>query len=326
MNFRTELPNPQYDFNINHTDKLISIGSCFADVIAKQMNQYKFNIVGNPFGTIFNPISIFKILKPKEDLTRNTFETNDNWLNYDVHSSFVSENSTTLNQEIKTKKQVLDDCLKEANYLILTFGTAWVYKLKSTQTIVSNCHKMPSNLFNKVILSVEDITNEFDSWYSSILKINPTLKIILTVSPVRHIKDTIELNSVSKSILRVVCHLLQNKHPNIYYFPSYEIVMDDLRDYRFYKSDLIHPNETAEEYIWDKWKTSLFNSETNDFIKEWNQILLNIQHKPFKPNTIEYQKFIQHTIQKIERISINIDTSEEMFQLKNKLDHGNSNH
>ncbi|MEQ9165891.1 MAG: GSCFA domain-containing protein, partial [Fulvivirga sp.] len=209
--------------------------------------------------------------------------------------------------------------LKKTDYLIITFGTAFVYELDSTAEVVANCHKVPAKNFTKKLLTQKQVLEAFEEVYQRLMDLKPDLKIILTVSPVRHIKDTLALNSVSKSTLRLTCHTLENQYENVEYFPSYELVMDDLRDYRFYKSDMLHPSAEAEDYIWNKFASTYFNDQTQSFIKEWVKIKVAIDHRPFNPASEKHQQFIKATIKKIELLPQEISFSQELEMLRNQL-------
>jgi len=283
----------------------------------------KFKVLANPYGIVFNPESIFTLINASLD--KNEFpndgylETNNIWRNYYFHSELYGNSKEELSRKINERKALAHDFLLKARILTITFGTAYVYRLKSNQEVVSNCHKMPASLFTKELLTSEQIIKSFDLFYKKIIAADPGLKIILTVSPVRHIKDSIQLNSVSKSILRMACHNLAKSNENISYFPAYEIMMDDLRDYRFYKEDMIHPTEVAENYIWEKFIDTYFETKSKEFIKEWSGILRALEHKPFHPESESHQAFIKETIKKIKGLQGDIDMSYELIMLEKQL-------
>ncbi|MFL5728087.1 MAG: GSCFA domain-containing protein [Cytophagaceae bacterium] len=321
--FRTEISINPSPFRIDHRSKFFTIGSCFSDVMGEKLLENKFRTLVNPFGTVFNPHSIFSLLNaslgkdnPFED---DSVESNGIWYNYHFHSEVSALSRKELNDTIHKKLTFASDFLKQTKVLTITFGTAFVYKLQSNQHLVCNCHKQPSALFSRELLSAEQISNAFHAFYEKLIRFNPDLKIILTVSPVRHIKDTIPLNSLSKSILRLACHEISDKHEDISYFPAYEIMMDDLRDYRFYKKDMIHPSEVAEEYIWDKFCDTYIEPSSLDFMKEWAGIRKALDHKAFHPESASHQAFIRETIRKIKSLSSQADLSAELSQLENQL-------
>ncbi len=321
--FRTELnlvPSPD---KISYRSKIVTIGSCFSQVIGERLLTNKFDVLVNPFGTVFNPISIFRLLE--NSLSTNVSHTTTNvenkgaWFNYHVHSDFYGRTQEELSLKLAEKFNQVNHYLENTTTLIITFGTAFVYKLKSTNEIVANCHKKPATDFIKELLTVEEIISSFITTYSRLKIKNPNLKIILTVSPVRHTKDSLQLNSVSKSILRVACHELSEQFPEVVYFPSYELMMDDLRDYRFYKEDMIHPTEVAEEYIWNKFSEVYFEEETKETIKDWSSLSKALHHKPFREDSEEYKNFLLATLKRLKLLEGKINVKEEIKSITNLL-------
>ena len=215
--------------------------------------------------------------------------------------------------------QEVNQQLQEARVLIITTGTAFVYEQKSLQLAVANCHKQAQKDFLRRLSSLEEMHTGFEKFYYALKKHNPAIKIILTVSPVRHIKDSLELNSVSKSLLRLLAHQTCERYPELSYFPSYELQLDDLRDYRFYGRDLLHPSEEAEDYIWEKFISTYFSEESRKFLKEWQGIKRALSHRPFNPASEAHQSFIRKTIKKLEDFPYQVDVSEEILQLKSQL-------
>ncbi len=329
MNFRTEIEKPKPTFLLNYQHKILALGSCFVDTIGKKLQSCRFKTEINPFGTIFNPHSIFKILDKiifflenkknahnsadflgenwEKIIEQNAFvEKNGFWVHLDFHSDFFGETKEILAQKIILKIEEIANFLKTTNVLLLTLGTAWVYEHKFLQKIVSNCHHIPQKDFDKYLLQIPQITQYFDVFFEKIKNINPNIHTFLTLSPVRHQKDSLVLNQVSKSILRCAVYELCEKYPqNITYIPAYEILLDDLRDYRFYAEDLIHPSTTAENYIWDYVKTYFLDKKTNDFIQEWQEIQKNLSHKPRNPETESHQNFVKITQEKLKKFERN---------------------
>jgi hypothetical protein len=211
-------------------------------------------------------------------------------------------------------------CLASADVLLLTLGTAFIYRLKETGSIVANCHKAPANLFSKELLTVSEVTTSLVSLYTMLKAIRPHLQIILTLSPVRHIKDGIPENQVSKSVLRVACHEASLQCNQLSYFPAYECMLDDLRDYRFYKKDMIHPSEVAEEYIWEKFVTAYLDEATRIFLKDWDSIIKALAHKPFQPKSAAHQTFLRKTRDKLINLSRLVDVSSELQQVEKEMD------
>lgn len=323
MDFRTPIQIPLFITKINLKNPIMTLGSCFSDVIGEKLNQFKFQVSANPFGVVFNPISLHKLLRQSIDnqlFTQKMLVKNQEiFFHYDFHSEINAKKEEALEQKIGNLLKQSNYFLKKAEYLIITYGTAWVYQLIDNQTIVNNCHKQNAQLFTKKLLNVEEIMLDFSELYSLLKAHFPQLKIILTVSPVRHLKDTLPLNNVSKAVLRYVCHQITTQFPEIYYFPSYEIMLDDLRDYRFYKADMIHPNEIAEEYIWQQFTSHLLDENTQKFIQDWGKIRQAINHRPFQPQSEAHQKFLKNTLNELEKLSTQVDVSQEIKWVKNQI-------
>ncbi|MEQ6120211.1 GSCFA domain-containing protein [Reichenbachiella sp. MALMAid0571] len=319
VSFRTELNLLPFQEKIKLKDSVITIGSCFSDVIGSYLKEYKFNTLINPFGTVYNPISIFNLLKESEWDESKFVEHLGLFFHYDAHSGFCASSRIALRQQLTESKKIVSGELKKADWLVITFGTAFVYRLKESGKIVANCHKVPQNHFIKESLSVKEMSEAFLGLYKELKQNNPKIKLLLTVSPVRHVKDGLENNSVSKSKLRIICDTLQDEYNDVFYFPSYEIMMDDLRDYRFYKKDMIHPSNLAEEYIWNKFQQTYFDSETRDFIKKWKKIKEAIGHKPFNPESEAHQRFLKKTLGELQKMKGQVDINEEEKKLKDQI-------
>lgn len=320
--FRTTFQIPESKHKISLNTKILTFGSCFADVVGNQLKNNKLSTKVNPFGTLFNPLSIFKILSPtyiqadEQLFVQNT----ESWMHYDFHSQFLGNTQKELRESINQKLTDIHSHLTpHPSHLILTFGTSFIYKLLNPQTYVANCHKMPKNLFEKELLSVKDICRSFAVLYKELKEINPDLRIILTVSPVRHTKDGMAENQVSKSILRASCHYLTTDYQDVEYFPSYEIMMDDLRDYRFYKPDMIHPNEVAEQYIFERFSETYFDQNLKDFIKTWQPIRQALNHRPFNEKSDNHQQFLRKLLGDLEGISRFVNVKKEIDETRGKL-------
>lgn len=321
--FRTEIQLEPASQTINLNDKIITTGSCFADAIGKRLSETKFKVLANPFGVSYNPHSIHHALLyalHNQSIPEHTYLNNqDVFLNYDFHSEFSSLKKSELEKKIKDTIGVTHYFLKDTRWMFITYGTAWAYERTDTGEIVSNCHKMQGSNFNKVLLSQKKVLESFEEFYAMLKTFNPDINIILTVSPVRHIKDTLPLNSVSKAVLRLASQTISETYPNVFYFPAYELMMDDLRDYRFYKSDMLHPSEEAEEYIWEKFSATFFDSPTKEFIQRWKPIQSALKHKPFHPESAAHQSFLKNTLIQLEALSSSADISEEIKQIKSQL-------
>lgn len=315
--FRTEISIARGK-SISLKDRILTTGSCFAQQFGDWLASNKFNVLSNPFGTTYNPISIHENLadslanKLNESLF---FEADAMWKHFNYHSHWWASDKQSLTNTLQAQQNRVCQYLKESQVIIITYGTAWVYTHKTETCIVSNCHKAPATLFEKRLLTVAEIVKSFTSVYEKLQGINPGVRIILTVSPVRHLKDTIVLNSVSKATLRIACHQLVGTHEHVDYFPSYEIMMDDLRDYRFYDRDRIHPTEEAFEYISQKFSEQYFPAEVTSFIENWESLKQALQHKPFHPDSMQHQLFLKDLLTKLKSFSeINVEEEIRLIQ------------
>lgn len=313
--FRTVVRVPSGHHHISLNTAVLTTGSCFSDAIGNRLQSFKVPTLANPFGTTYNPLSIHKLLTTALEtgsVTSNLFVEHDSiHHHHDFHSSFASFSKTELEQHLQDRIHETHHFLKKASWLMVTYGTAWVYEHRPTGQIVSNCHKQPGSLFTKSLLSQKHILESFEKLYHELKRQNPSLRIILTVSPVRHIKETLALNSVSKAVLRLTCHTIAEQHPDVEYFPAYEMMMDDLRDYRFYKGDMIHPTAEAEDYIWENFMTRYGDASLKDFIKKWQSIQSALAHKPFHPQSAGHQIFLAETLKKLDELSHLVDVTEE---------------
>jgi hypothetical protein len=323
MDFRTELTVPPSDWTFGLKDPLLTLGSCFAQSIGHRLSENKFRVLTNPFGTTYHPIAIHKLLRYASFHgypTEHTYLVNHGvHYNYDFHSSLADRDKTGLQKQIEDRIAATHIHLKDCRVVLLTYGTAWLFERQDTHEPVANCHKMTPSQFNRRLVSIEEVIESFDSAYKSIESHNPNIQFILTVSPVRHLKDTLPLNSVSKSILRLACHALSAKYRQVSYFPAYEIMMDDLRDYRFYESDLIHPSPFAEDYIWKKFIDCYCDKSTLQILSQWNDVHKAIAHKPFQAETEAHRKFLHETLKRLEALQSHINVQEEIARLKSLL-------
>jgi hypothetical protein len=323
MKWSIDFPIPNYPFPISHQSKILSLGSCFAQTIGQKMIDAKFDCLVNPFGTIFNPQSLEILLKAaiSEDQFEESLicERDGLYFHYYAHSDLWGKTKTEVIDKLRSKRKEAKVYLEQGTHLILTLGTAWVYELEEFRT-VANCHKQPGKLFSKRLLTLEEMESRLVLLFDDFSRRYPDLKVILTVSPVRHIKDGISENQLSKSLLRVLCANLQKRIASVSYFPAYEIMVDELRDYRFYKSDLIHPSEEAENYIWQKWQSSHFSEVTLSKVEEIRKVNLELAHRPLNPTSDSHHRFLEKLIQKLERLNSEFDFSKEIIQVQKRLD------
>ncbi len=321
--FRTEVEVEPSKCKINHKTPVMFLGSCFADNIGVMLTEKKFPVYVNPFGVIYNPMSVKQsldiLLCKKEFQKDDLYHFNNQWISFFHYSEFSSPDLKKALKKINSGIDKGTDFLKSTKFLFITFGTAWVYEWKETGRVVSNCHKIPAGKFNRRMLKPEEILEVWGEIIEKLIAQLPGLKIIFTVSPVRHWKDSAGGNMVSKSVLLYAIHLLRDKFPDTDYFPSYEIMMDDLRDYRFYSEDMIHLNSTAVNYIWQKFDQRFINDETRKVLKKVDEINRAVAHRPFRPGSENHLAFVEKTLQKIRQVESafpEMDFSKERQLLK----------
>jgi len=305
--FRTKIePKPSRN-KINYQTPVLFMGSCFTENIGNKMVDLKFPVMVNPFGVLYNPVSLrqsIEIILDKRDFEENDLIFfNEQWISFYHDTEFSNPEKKKALTKINETLNQSRVHLKNAKYLILSFGTAWVYEYKKFGKVVSNCHKIPSKEFVRYKLGVEDIFVQWAKLINRLEDFNPDLKIIFTVSPIRHWKDGAVENQLSKSTLLLAIHQLKKIFENVEYYPSYEIMMDDLRDYRFYADDMLHPSKVAIEYIWEHFVVTYLDEETKEILKEVNKIILADNHRPLNPNTVSHKDFLKNLQKEKERIT-----------------------
>ncbi len=322
--FRTIVDVPQQDDRIKtgYEDTTLWMGSCFAENIGGKMKRMKFPAEVNPFGVIYNPVSVgnsLRILLEKRFFTKDHLNYhNGRWYSFNHHTSFSSTDADKCLERINRSTEKGSEALKKSGYLFITFGTARVYEFRETGEVVSNCHKLPAKNFDRYLLSIEEIVERYKKLFEKLRLFNPGINIVLTVSPVRHWKDGPAGNQVSKSVLILAVQKLIEMFGFVQYFPAYEIVMDDLRDYRFYEKDMLHINSQAIEYIWEKFSTTFILHEAHLVMREVEKILQGLGHKPFDPSSESYRDFLQQIerqIMEIEKKYPFIDFTDELKAL-----------
>lgn len=313
MNFTTQIPISKHKNNISHKDKIMLLGSCFTENIGNKLSINGFETLINPFGILYNPFSICSSLNRIINLkfldSEDLVKVNEFWFSYEHHGVFRDEKCDNLLQTTNLGITKANLFLKQTNWLIITLGTAWVFFLKENNKILGNCHKLNPQLIDKKLLSVDEIVENTSLTINNIREINPNIKIILTVSPIRHWKQGYRENIISKSALHLATNQLCETINDCFYFPAYEIVMDELRDYRFYQADMLHPSEIAVDYIWEKFSTHLFSDSTANLCKDYCKLHSMKQHKAFNP---ESQGYKNHLI-KIAKLE------KELYEKRNKL-------
>lgn len=303
MKFRTQIPlEPQKHHQIDYDSQILLLGSCFAEHIGEKFTYYKFRNTQNPFGILFHPFAIetfiTNVINEKVYTEADLVFQDELWHCFDAHSKLSSTSKeeilTSLNESVVfTLKQ-----LKAASHIVLTFGTAWVYRYIETDAIVANCHKIPQKKFLKTLLTVEEISQSIQATVSLIKSINPSITTLFSVSPVRHIKDGMIENTQSKAHLIAAIHQYTEPRQKQFYMPSYEIMMDELRDYRFYDNDMLHPSPLAIEYIWERFKEVWIANKADQTMRTVEAVQKGLHHRPFHSGSLKHQEFLKHLASK----------------------------
>jgi hypothetical protein len=296
MELTTKLNIPTGKYPIDYHSRMLLLGSCFAAAVGEKFDYFKFQNLLNPFGILFQPLAIENLVcrsiqnrfYAQDDLVFN----NELWHCLDAHSTLSAEQPEELLNNLNNKLKETKSFLLNSSHILITLGTAWVYQYQKSGTIVANCHKIPSKEFNKILLSVETVTNSLKNLIKEIRSVNEEANFIFTVSPVRHLKDGFTQNTLSKSVLIQAVHQICDTNTSVDYFPSYEIMMDELRDYRFYKPDMLHPNQVAIDYIWEKFSNTCIHTSSKIIMNRIDKIQKSMQHQPFNKNSKAYQLFL----------------------------------
>ena len=324
--FRTRVEFPESGEKIGYNSRCLFMGSCFTEEIGGRMLSLKFPVLVNPFGTLFNPASICDNLEilieekvfSKDDL----FMHNGLWFSFSHYTGFDRPDQQECLALINKSLQEAAKWIRQCNYIFITLGTAWTFIYKSTGRLVANCHKLPSADFTRLLLDPEEIADRVDHMLEALKKINPRARIIFTVSPVRHWKDGAVNNQLSKSILLLAIHRLMKKHSSISYFPAYEIFMDELRDYRFYAADMLHPSETGSEYVWERFCDSWLDEPSKKTMAGVTAILKAVAHRPKQIDLPNLKKFSENLLKQIDQLTLsnpNLDFSPEITILRERL-------
>ena len=325
MQFHTEFTPESPPRRIGLQSRIVTIGSCFAEVMGQRLANHKLTVLNNPFGTIFNPVSVAKLVTIALNGTapdENRYIERDSiWFHYDFHSSLYAHTQADLREKLMSRLSQTAEAIRQADFLMLTLGSAVVYRHIETDKVVANCHKMPGAYFKKYLYPYEYLHDDLKRLMKTLHKANPKLTVLLTVSPVRHTRDTLPLNSVSKSTLRVVAHELTVWNDWVHYFPAYELMVDDLRDYRFYEADLIHPSSQAHDYIFGKFADSAFDTDLCGFVAEWTQVSKSLAHRPlYGESTPTYQHFLHKLQTQLKTLSKRVDVASELADVRGRLD------
>lgn len=298
MELQTKLQLRQQPHNlIDYHSRIVLFGSCFSEHIAHKLDYYKFQYFSNPFGILFHPLAIERLILDAINKRRFTeddmFFLNEQWHCFDAHSELSNPSKEELIKTLNRQIDITFNYLKSASHVIITLGTAWAYRFIEKDQLVANCHKVPQKQFLKELLSVHAITESLEAIISQVRFINPKANFIFTVSPVRHLKDGFVENTQSKSHLITAIHNVVDERQRNYYFPSYEIMMDELRDYRFYKQDMLHPNSLAVDYIWECFKKVWISDEAHATLEDVEFIQKGLRHRPFNSKSDAHQAFLE---------------------------------
>lgn len=323
MELFTKTEIGDYPFKIGRSSRLMTVGSCFAEAVGSRLAFHKFQTLNNPFGTVFNPLSLFELLSEclKHELKDDSMYVNNDgiWYHYLFHGSFSALRKNELENRIRKVLETTGAFLRQADYLIVTFGTAFVYSLNASGKIVSNCHKMPSGLFEKILSTSESVSKAFERFKTLADEVNPGLRYIFTVSPVRHTRDTLPLNALSKAVLLLACRRITETFNEAFYFPAFEIMTDELRDYRFYAEDMVHPSSQAEDYIFNRFREAFWDDESQMLANEWEKVSNALIHRPFHPKSEAHKRFLIQTLKRLEDLSPRLNVFDEINYINKKL-------
>jgi len=319
--FRTPVDIPESNFNLTYKKYSCMLGSCFTNYISQKLNYYKLPVLHNPFGMLYNPESIRNALYilmheryfEEKDLQRY----NNLWFSFHHDTGFSGPNRQMVLEDINTGIKQGNQWLKKTDLLGITFGTARVYKHKKKDHVVANCHKIPADKFTRYLMEVDEIVENYKSLIKELKDFNDKLHIVFTISPVRHWKDGAVKNQQSKAVLILAIQKLLMEFPDLEYFPAYEIMMDELRDYRFYADDMIHPGKSGVNYIWERFCDTYIKKSTYKFMGKIEQIVNARNHKPFRPKSLEHQNFLKKQIEKTEQLM----DKQPHINLKQELDY-----
>lgn len=321
MDFHLEFTPKPFDIKINHRQHLLLIGSCFTEQIGAKLANHKFSVIDNPNGILFNPISITRSVSSyidnKQYKAEDLFYQNECWNSWEHHSRFSNPDKEKCLLAINESQTRAHSFLKKADWLLITLGSAFVYELDN-KNVVANCHKVPTDKFNKRLLQVDEVVAALQQMIEKVAGFNPGVKIIFTISPVRHLRDGFVENNRSKATLIDVVHRLVEKNQHCFYFPAYELVIDDLRDYRFFAEDMVHPNYAATNYVWEKFIAACIDEPSQQLMKDIALIVAAKNHKPFNPTSEQHKKFLQTNLEKVKKLQvqfpyINLEEEAEYF-------------
>lgn len=308
MNFHAEFFPKAFPVKIKHSQKLLLIGSCFTEQIGAKLSNNKFSILENPNGILFNPVSISAALtsyvQQKEYVEEELFYHQELWGSWQHHTKFSNINKTKSLEMINRSQQQANVFVREADWVLITLGSAFIYEKAGSKNIevVANCHKVPADKFNRRLLDTDEVKNILSAMIKTVKAVNPNAYFIFTISPVRHLREGFIENNLSKAALIQAVHSFTNNE-SVFYFPAYELVIDDLRDYRFYAEDMVHPNYAATNYVWEKFISTCLDEPTQMLMKEVSVIVAAKNHKPFNPESDQHKNFLKINFEKLKRLA-----------------------
>jgi hypothetical protein len=330
MKFRTEFDIQKLEPSITHKNKLMLVGSCFTENIGDKLRKHKFEVHENPNGILFNPVSvseaIINVVENKQYTEEDLFHFNEAWHSWQHHSRFSGITVDEALNKINNANKAANAFLKQADYILITLGSAWIYTLTEKAlnatkgTVAANNHKAPSDWFDKRLLRVDQAILVLATMLNKLGVFNSNIKIIFTISPVRHLREGAINNNRSKAVLVQAVHDLLEKLDKLHYFPAYELVMDDLRDYRFFAEDLVHPNYYATQYVWEKFVDGCMNDETKKMMQEIAEVNTAFNHKPFNATSNQHKIFLENYFTKVKHLqeqNLNLDFSNELKYFSN---------
>lgn len=324
MDFRLEFTPRPFDVKISHQHNLLLIGSCFTEQIGTKLANHKFSVLDNPNGILFNPVSICRSISSYIDNKQYTeadlFYQNESWNSWEHHSRFSDPDKEICLAKINESQTQAYEFIKNADWLLITLGSAFVYELDNA-LVVANCHKVPTDKFNKKLLPADEVFEGLQQMIAKSLAFNPGLNIIFTISPVRHLRDGFIENNRSKATLIQAVHQLVDKYDQCFYFPAYELIIDDLRDYRFFAEDMVHPNYAATNYVWEKFIATCIDETSQQLMKEIAIVVAAKNHKPFNPTSEQHKKFLQNNLERVKKLQqqfpyLNLKEETEYFAQK----------
>ncbi len=325
MNFRTVIKPPENRQMLCHSDEVMLLGSCFSDNIGGKMRGAMMNATVNPFGTIYNPLSIAqsvrRIIQGEPIAGMTLFHQGGVWNSFAFHSRYSMPDKDITLERMNQRIMQAHEALRRCRMLVVTLGTAVVYRLHATGEVVSNCHKVPQHEFDRAMASVDEMTAAMKRMVEDLHEVNPELRIVFTISPIRHIADGLETNSLSKASLRVaVDNVIQAHSDYTEYFPAYEIVMDDLRDYRFYATDMVHPSDVAVEYIWQTFQATYLDDRAAQAVARCERVMKRIMHRPMSHNSEVVDRFNNDTRTVVKNLVKEYPYLEALQEVKNILE------